>query len=101
MSILQTPTAARKLHTQFQFPAKYAHLDPAVLLASPTPRSSTLADPPGGEKDNGPAAIEVALGYYRRGFSIVPQLPGAKHPCVKWKPYQDRQPSPDELEKWF
>ena len=43
----------------------------------------------------------VAQNYTRLGFSVVPQLPGAKHPCVKWKPFQERRPTEEELSEWF
>jgi plasmid maintenance system antidote protein VapI len=45
--------------------------------------------------------LRAALEYLRRGFSVVPQLPGAKHPCVKWKRYQERLPTEEELRGWF
>ncbi|OAI41758.1 hypothetical protein AYO40_02340 [Planctomycetaceae bacterium SCGC AG-212-D15] len=45
--------------------------------------------------------LDVARDYLRRGFSVVPQLPGEKHPCVKWKPFQDRRPTEGELQEWF
>jgi hypothetical protein len=48
-----------------------------------------------------PSIFEVAMGYLRRGLSVVPQLPGDKHPCVKWKPFQQRLPTEEELRGWF
>jgi hypothetical protein len=48
-----------------------------------------------------PGIFQVAMGYSRKGFSVVPQLPGAKHPCVKWKPFQVRRPTEEELRGWF
>jgi hypothetical protein len=39
----------------------------------------------------------IALDYLAQGFSIVPQLPGGKHPCSRWKPYQTRQPTPQGM----
>jgi hypothetical protein len=48
-----------------------------------------------------PDVFQVAMAYLRRGFSVVPQLPGAKHPCVKWKPFQQRLPTEEELRGWF
>jgi hypothetical protein len=41
-------------------------------------------------------ALAAALAHPSRGFAVVPQLPGTKHPCVRWKPFQDRQPAAKE-----
>src|SRR4051794_22933083 len=48
----------------------------------------------------GASILPAALAYLRRGFSVVPQLAGAKHPCVKWKPFQDRLPTEEEWRGW-
>ncbi len=32
--------------------------------------------------------LEFALHYFQLGWSIIPQMPGAKKPLVKWKAYQ-------------
>ena len=45
--------------------------------------------------------LDVAMAYRGRGWSVVPQLPGAKQPCVKWKPFQERLPTESELASWF
>ncbi|NQU26417.1 MAG: bifunctional DNA primase/polymerase [Candidatus Nealsonbacteria bacterium] len=45
--------------------------------------------------------LDIALAYHSRGWSVVPQDPGAKQPCVRWKPFQDRPPTEDELAAWF
>ncbi|HKB36101.1 MAG TPA: bifunctional DNA primase/polymerase, partial [Gemmataceae bacterium] len=45
--------------------------------------------------------FRVAQDYTRLGFSVVPQLPGAKHPCVKWKPFQERRPTEEEFREWL
>ncbi len=47
------------------------------------------------------AMLEWALAYLRLGWSIVPQLAGEKKPCVRWKPYQERRPTEEELRDWF
>jgi hypothetical protein len=31
----------------------------------------------------------------------VPQLPGAKQPCIKWKEFQERVPTVEEMTRWF
>ena len=38
---------------------------------------------------------------WNRGFSLVPIPPGDKRPAVKWKEFQSRRPTHDELESWF
>jgi hypothetical protein len=51
--------------------------------------------------DPGSTWFKVARAYLQRGWSVAPQLPGGKKPCVKWKPYQVRRPTEDELGTWF
>jgi hypothetical protein len=48
-----------------------------------------------------PPPVEVALDYLGRGWSVVPQLPGAKKPTVTWKPYQEERPTEARLMKWW
>src|SRR4051812_11091073 len=48
-----------------------------------------------------PSVPETALDLARRGFSVVPQRPGAKKPCIRWKPFQDVTPVPSRVEGWF
>lgn len=48
-----------------------------------------------------PDNLRDAATYRLRGWSIVPQLPGRKSPCVKWKPYQERLPTVEELFIWW
>jgi hypothetical protein len=43
---------------------------------------------------------DVAVSYLQMGFSVVPQLPGGKHPCVKWKPFQEQLPTPEQWRDW-
>lgn len=45
--------------------------------------------------------VDVALAYRDLGWSIVPQLPGAKKPRVLWKEYQDRIPTQKLIKTWF
>jgi hypothetical protein len=35
------------------------------------------------------------------GWSIVPQRRGEKKPCIRWKEFQERIPSPKELKSWW
>lgn len=60
--------------------------------------------------------LEAALGYLARGWSVVPahtamgagcsclnpdcESPG-KHPRVKWRTYQERHPTEDEVRAWW
>jgi len=43
----------------------------------------------------------AAADYLRRGFSVVPQLSGAKMPCVKWKEFQQHRVEYDQLCTWY
>jgi hypothetical protein len=46
---------------------------------------------------------EAASEYLDLGFSIIPIAKGSKEPPkgFKWKPYQQNQPTPEEVESWF
>ena len=39
--------------------------------------------------------------YLQQGWSVVPQRAGAKQPLVRWKPFQDKRPTMDQLREWF
>src|SRR4051794_36480527 len=45
--------------------------------------------------------LDEAIACLKRGWSVVPQEAGAKKPYVKWKEFQDRLPTEEELEEWF
>src|SRR5262249_14976044 len=47
------------------------------------------------------AAVEVAMSYLARGWSVIPQVPGLKQPPIKWKAYQDRLPTEKEVASWY
>jgi hypothetical protein len=49
------------------------------------------------ESSNFREALELAKKKYR----VIPILPGSKAPAIKWKPYQDRDPTEEELWSWF
>jgi hypothetical protein len=38
--------------------------------------------------------------YLAAGLSVIPITKGAKYPCVKWDVYQQRLPTPAEVENW-
>jgi hypothetical protein len=44
---------------------------------------------------------EIALANAEKGFVSIPCIPGTKIPRVKWKPYQTRMPTQEELAEWF
>jgi hypothetical protein len=45
--------------------------------------------------------IDAALEYWRLGYSPIPLRPGSKIAAVKWKPYQLRPPTEDEVVGFF
>jgi hypothetical protein len=47
------------------------------------------------------SVLDAALRYLRRGWSVVPQRPGAKKPCVRWKRFQSERPTEGQLRDWF
>ena len=53
------------------------------------------------KQDSVPEIFAEAAAYRLRGWSVVPQLPCEKKPCVRWKPYQTRLPTVDDVETWW
>jgi hypothetical protein len=45
--------------------------------------------------------LEAAGAYLARGWSVVPVLPGAKAPPMRWAPLQRRRPEQAELAGWW
>jgi hypothetical protein len=78
---------------------------PAALLARARdwvdrqPGPGEAADAAEGRGDSD--VLAEALRCRRRGWSVVPICRGAKRPPVRWKAYQDRLPTEDELRDWF
>ncbi len=45
--------------------------------------------------------LESALEYLDRGWSIIPIRPDTKRPALKWTEFQTRQPTEEEVERWW
>lgn len=45
--------------------------------------------------------LEAALEYYERGWVVIPIRPDTKKPAIKWAEYQERQPTEEEIERWW
>ena len=45
--------------------------------------------------------LDHALKYLELGLSVLPIPVGAKHPWIKWAPYQDRLPTEKEVRAWW
>ncbi len=48
-----------------------------------------------------PDMMSAAIRYLWRGWSIVPIRPRDKYPLVRWKEFQERRPTEDEIADWF
>ena len=44
--------------------------------------------------------LDAASAYLDMGFSVIPLRPQSKKPAIKWKEYQGRLPTRDEIEGW-
>ena len=45
--------------------------------------------------------LDAALEYLERGWSVIPIKPEGKRPAIKWREYQERQPTEEEVEQWW
>jgi len=45
--------------------------------------------------------LDAALEYLDRGWSIIPIKPEGKRPAIKWRDYQDRLPTEEEVVEWW
>jgi hypothetical protein len=45
--------------------------------------------------------LEAALEYLERGWSVIPIKPEGKRPAIKWREYQERHPTHEEVEQWW
>lgn len=45
--------------------------------------------------------FEIALGYYDRGWCVIPLIYGSKRAEVAWKQYQRERPTRWQVEQWF
>ena len=70
-------------------------------VESPSPTPVTSAAPPSVDRTCDSRSFAEALSYHQRGWSVIPQVPRTKQPYVKWKPFQERQPTEAELEAWW
>lgn len=47
------------------------------------------------------SVYEAACEYVERGYSVIPIETLGKKPLINWRDYQTRQPTQDELSRWF
>lgn len=45
--------------------------------------------------------VEHAIAYAKLGWSVLPMQPDKKVPYIKWKPYQSKIATEDEIRQWF
>lgn len=45
--------------------------------------------------------LKAALDYSRMGFSVIPLVRGSKEPRIKWKEYQTKHPTDEEIVNWW
>jgi len=66
---------------------------------TPEPRGGavTLLEPARPET----TSLAWALRYRALGCSVVPTLPGLKEPAIKWKPFQLRRATAEEIHEWW
>src|SRR6266542_5783442 len=47
------------------------------------------------------SVLDSAIGYRRRGFSIIPIKPKDKRPLIQWEQYQAEAPTEQQIQEWF
>lgn len=74
-------------------------------MSTPIPRETSLViserSSPAVATHANSTMLEHALTYLRRGWSVIPQIPGRKQPPIKWKPFQTELPSETNLVDWW
>jgi len=45
--------------------------------------------------------LDIAEFYRSEGLRVIPLKPRSKEPLVRWKKYQNQEPTEDELRRWF
>ena len=45
--------------------------------------------------------LEAALGYAKRGWSVIPIKPRSKLPLVNWRDFEHRRASDNEIQRWW
>jgi len=45
--------------------------------------------------------LNAALGYRRRGWSVIPMHLAKKKPAIRWKPFQSFCPAETTIDQWF
>ena len=45
--------------------------------------------------------LEAALGYLKRGWSVVPAGERAKRPIIRWQRFQHELPTEDQVRNWY
>lgn len=76
----------------------------AAVDVSARNRESALGFPPRllGAMDRTAADLHAWARFYSDlGLKPLPRRLGAKHPGVRWKPFQDRVPTEQEIAQWF
>jgi hypothetical protein len=68
---------------------------------TPERRAPVSSSPAKLHREDGDSALAMALDYLHRGWCVLPQLPVEKHPCVKWKRFQQQRPSAEQVRAWF
>ncbi len=72
-----------------------------ATLGSPRPAMECCSPPSAPNVVTDGSALSAALSYHQRGWSIIPQVPRAKKPPIKWRPFQTRQPTAAEPQSWW
>ena len=61
------------------------------------PRSSRPVPGEAGRDRSRRSTLAAAVGYTRRGWSVIPLVAGEKRPTVPWRPYQHEVASMGEI----
>ena len=98
------PELGRAKHDEFRWATRAQaerllppRLRPILAWAASLVEAGLAVNP----RSDATGALDAALGYLARGWSVIPVQPRGKRPLVPWLEFQQRSPSTQEAREWW